>query len=170
MIFTIANPQAMNPVTLARWERASIVEVRQVAEHWTNVPRITFGPNGVTVTIQATKQLEKICGNDALGCHWYGSSTGMFSTTPLPFILTNRNSVTFTHEIIETVMDPQADEQKYEICDPVEDGSYMLKGVRVTDFAYGNWYEAHSKGPWDQAREVKRARSHTIWTNGEGEN
>lgn len=151
MIFTITDPQAMSAPVLASWERAAVVQNQQVQRHWPGVPRITFGPGGVQVVIESVKQLDPTCASRlALGCHWPGN------------ILTNRNSVTFTHEIIESTTDQAGTDDKREICDPVQNGSYTLKGVNVTDFAYPAWYRWGSKGPWDQAREVTRAHSSTI--------
>lgn len=59
----------------------------------------------------------------------------------------------FTHEMDEALVDP-TDSVSWahglvEICDPVEDVTYPLDGVQVSDFAYPSYFNG-GPGPYDQ--------------------
>ncbi len=67
-------------------------------------------------------------------------------------------SVTISHEALEMVRDIDAQGYRLgasglayadEACDAVEDTSYAIDGVHVSNFVLPSWYIGGSKGPWD---------------------
>lgn len=76
-------------------------------------------------------------------------------------------SVAVSREVLEMLADSSlngfehraSDSKLYarEICDPVQGraNSYMIQGVRVSDFVYPAFYQEGSKGPFDHRRAVK---------------
>jgi len=71
-------------------------------------------------------------------------------------------SVTFSHEIVESISDTNAnttvrgfDDQGKpcmyyrESADPVENNTYQINGIDVSDFITPQWFIENSKGPWD---------------------
>jgi len=68
-----------------------------------------------------------------------------------------------SHEVLETMADPTINKTvtgpdgcqwDVEACDPVEDVSYMVNGVPMSDFVDPAWFQAGSKGPWDFQQEL----------------
>ena len=68
-------------------------------------------------------------------------------------------SVTISHETLETIRDQDASGYRFagdgiaradEACDAVEDRTYTINGVQVSDYVLPSWYVAGSKGPWDK--------------------
>lgn len=72
-------------------------------------------------------------------------------------------TVTASHELLEMLEDPTGriyDRGRLrEICDPVENRSYLIGGVRLSDFVTPAWFTSGRRGPWDQMRRM-RARDH----------
>lgn len=76
----------------------------------------------------------------------------------------------FSHETIEMLGDPntntivqncltqtgQACEMFQELCDPVENDSYQIAGINVSNFATKNWFVAGSTGPYDQLGKLTK--------------
>lgn len=74
-------------------------------------------------------------------------------------------SVTLSHEILELVGDPGANqwgdgpggiEFAMELCDAVEDDAYVIDGVAVSDFLGPNYFEEGAPGPYDQLGLLKQ--------------
>ncbi|HWA43787.1 MAG TPA: hypothetical protein VHA10_11290 [Hypericibacter adhaerens] len=66
-------------------------------------------------------------------------------------------SVVASHELFEMMIDPIAnlwaqakngDEYAYEMCDPVEEDTFLVDGIQISNFLYPTWFEpfAHPKG------------------------
>lgn len=66
-------------------------------------------------------------------------------------------SVTACHELFEMVIDPIANlwaeakdgtEYAYEMCDPVEEDTFLVDGITMSNFVHPSWFEpfAHPKG------------------------
>jgi hypothetical protein len=71
-----------------------------------------------------------------------------------------------SHELNEMMIDPYVnqvtnDGYNIEVVDPVQDQSFMLKGVVVADFTTPNWYVWNSEGPWDAGSVLARDHSMT---------
>lgn len=75
-------------------------------------------------------------------------------------------SSTFSHEVLEMLVDPDADKMvayhdkgkvlyvDFEICDPVETYGYRIDGVIVADFVYPQWFREGSEGPYDFLQQI----------------
>jgi Bacterial Ig domain len=75
-----------------------------------------------------------------------------------------------SHEIIESIGDANADtivsncltstgqtcEMFRELCDAVEDNSYQIQGLSVSDFVTKNWFVQGSAGPWDHLAQTTK--------------
>jgi len=146
---TVRNDVGAAPAAIQRLERAVTAQAVQLRQWW-RTPCVTWGSGGWQLTL-ADAVPPLICGNDA-GCHWaapnpavaVGTSGGSYAQW----------SVTFSHEVMETLADPQMTGR--EVCDPVQDGSYWLDGVQVSDFVTPAWFKG-GRGPFDAARLVDHA-------------
>jgi hypothetical protein len=71
---------------------------------------------------------------------------------------------TISHELLEMLADPYCNGVRltnyppysrqrayvaFENCDPVENNSYKINGVSVSNFVFPNWWIVGSRGPWD---------------------
>jgi hypothetical protein len=65
-------------------------------------------------------------------------------------------SVTASHELFEMVIDPIANlwaqakdgtEYAYEMCDPVEEDSFLVDGIPMSNFLYPTWFEPFKHPP-----------------------
>lgn len=78
--------------------------------------------------------------------------------------------VTLSHELLEQIADPNANTCavvtfrgktaaiEYEVCDPVEETSYLIDGVPVSNFVLPAWFQSASPGavgPFDYLRVLK---------------
>jgi hypothetical protein len=58
-----------------------------------------------------------------------------------------------SHELLEMLEDPSASAARngyaFEICDPVENAGYDVRGVTVSDFVTPDWFRRRGGGPWD---------------------
>lgn len=130
-IFTISNKYAgLSPDALRRIEHAIVIQSRQLRRYW-GTPVARFGPGGIPVTLEETTWA--FAGHDLSRNHPYIA----ISVESLPG-LGNRWwdadwwSMSLSHEILETLADPRLTSR--EVCDPVNDRSYRIKGVLVSDF------------------------------------
>jgi hypothetical protein len=125
----------------------------QVRLHW-NVAPIFFGSAGIPVFMVGSSTIVAAdCGysgeaTDGIvaGCH----ASLNRQTTGEPDVLVGPlvRSATMSHEIIETMIDP--DTLGLEPCDPVENSYYMVDGELMQDFTFPNYFmSATSVGPWD---------------------
>jgi len=65
-------------------------------------------------------------------------------------------SVTASHELFEMVIDPIANlwaqaadgtEHAYEMCDPVEESTFPVDGIKMSNFLYPSWFEPFKHPP-----------------------
>jgi hypothetical protein len=82
-------------------------------------------------------------------------------------------SVTASHELFEMVIDPIANlwaqattrtEYAYEMCDPVEEDTFMVDGIAMSNFVHPSWFEPfdHPRGTrFDHLRKLKKPFSMT---------
>jgi hypothetical protein len=82
-------------------------------------------------------------------------------------------SVTASHELFEMVIDPIANlwaeangrsSYAYETCDPVEEDTFMVSGLQMSNFVYPSWFEPfrHPKGTkFDHLGKLKKPFSMT---------
>jgi hypothetical protein len=85
-----------------------------------------------------------------------------------------------SHELLEMLVDPyamlaaQSGEAFWacEICDPVEDRTYVVHGIPVSDFVTPRWFVPGAPGPYDRLGAVARPLAVTpggyasVWTQG----
>lgn len=76
----------------------------------------------------------------------------------------------FSHEIIESIGDANADTivqncltttgqacvMFQELCDPVENNSYQINGLNMSDFVTKAWFQQGSTGPWDKLGQTTK--------------
>lgn len=148
---------------LARVERAVTTQSLQLRAAW-GTPCATWGHGGWKVYLKGNgeyPQGDHYCdGNPYL--MMYGASGRQV-----------RWSAMFSHEIIETLVDPCATGYMrdnvgwaLEVADPVNTITYDIRGVAVQDFVLPAWYAgatydtggavapAPNSGPWDHARAL----------------
>jgi hypothetical protein len=78
-------------------------------------------------------------------------------------------STILSHELCETVVDWGADQYDVlgyfeEVCDPVQETSYLIDGVAVSNFVWPQWFLQGSPGPFDQMGLLKA--DHTLTPQG----
>lgn len=72
-------------------------------------------------------------------------------------------SVALSHEYLETRLDPfcndLGDGYWKEVCDAVQDYSYPINDVYVSDFCTKYWWTQNSPGPWDFLERLPHAQA-----------
>lgn len=144
---------------IGRLDRALTAQALQLRRWW-GTPCVTFASGGWPVQLVA---LPTGCAG-AEGCHCppvglapvCASNGEPYATvaTSGARLLSLQVTTAISHELLEMLADPGDD--GLEVCDPVEDGSYWLNGVWVSDFVTRAWF-AGGHGPFDQARLVDHA-------------
>lgn len=132
--FTIINRYGIKARELWRIEGAIMIQSRQLHRYW-GTPIAHFGAAGWPVILEEGS--EAFAGHDVAGRRPYIA----ISVTPLP-VLGNAWwdadwwSDALSHEVLETLADPQTTGR--EVCDPVQDRSYRIRGILVSDFILPN--------------------------------
>ncbi|MGZ4530795.1 MAG: hypothetical protein ACXVXP_00415 [Mycobacteriaceae bacterium] len=160
---TVVNQAGARPDALTRVERAATDQSLQLRAAWAT-PCVRFGPGGWKLTLQrgtpvhnddgsTTYSLEgQHCPGD-VGCA-AGAPYAMVYTGGLTYDAWARG---FTHEVVEMLVDPTGSRYwrlgKLEVCDPVENLTYTLDGVAVSDFTLPTYFGG-GPGPWDQMRQL----------------
>lgn len=133
---------------LAKIETAVAMQSHQLAAWW-HTPTVTFGPGGWKVYVERHVATEH--GVDAGEPYAVvGTGTGL--------------SVSFSHEVLEMLVNPQLtltlNNYNGEVCDPVEDATYTLHGVRVSDFVTPWWFAANppAGAVYDQLHRASNQR------------
>jgi hypothetical protein len=112
-----------------------------------------------------------------LGWHTEGAQDVIYGYVFAEPILDNGGAVltgatytvaaTLSHEVLETIADPHVNLWvtgpngtliSQEVCDPVENGSYEINGVSVSDFVTPNWFDAQAApgAPMDYLGRVSK--------------
>jgi hypothetical protein len=92
---------------------------------------------------------------DAAGAEGYHDITHNRQPVSKVFVKTSLDdnvpvSVTASHELFEMVIDPIANlwaeatgrtEYAYEMCDPVEEDTFMVDGIAMSNFVHPSWFE-----------------------------
>ena len=80
------------------------------------------------------------------------SSTGAVTGTVFP-VQGTAWTLSASHELLEMLEDPSGaaarDGYAFEVCDPVENAGYYLRGVLVSDFVTPGWFSGRGGAPWD---------------------
>ena len=157
---TVVNDAHVTPLTLFKVEHAIEVQSQQVAAAWGS-PTVQFGRDGWPLTLRRSSIAwgyhsdhltylgDWACADG--GC--VGAPGATLQRTPYLAVYVGRDpqhseswSETFSHEIIETIVDPNLGGP--EICDPVEQYGYRLDGEYVSDFALPAYF--NSGAPLDE--------------------
>lgn len=86
-----------------------------------------------------------------------------YGIIPMKIVLDDGEDVgpTISHELLELLADPNCNTTKsakykghqaylaYEDCDPVENDSYAINGINVSNFVFPSWFVVGAKGPFD---------------------
>jgi hypothetical protein len=156
---TIVESVGAGVRAITRLERALAGQAVQL-HHWWRTPCVTFAPGGWQLRlVRASPGCE-----GRAGCHCPPvglapecASNGEPYATVVTFgarLLSQPVSMEISHEMLEMLADPGDDGR--EVCDPVEDGSYRVDGVWVSDFATPAWF-TDGRGPFDESRLVDHA-------------
>jgi len=111
----------------------------------------------------------------ALGYHDLTEKGQPISKIFVRTTLDNRQqvSVTACHELFEMVIDPIANlwaqatnrtEYAYEMCDPVEEDTFKVDGIEMSNFVHPSWFEPFIHPPgtkFDHLRRLKKPFSMT---------
>jgi hypothetical protein len=150
---TVVNATHLPSVYVRREERALRAQAEQVRRYW-HTPLIRFGRGGWNVFLVPGTDVAS-CGDvppAESGCH-YTNEAG----SPQAFVGIGGGrsymSDTFSHEVIEMLVDPYADRYEngrlVEIADPVEGEIYTLEGESVSDFALPAYFTTAQIGQLD---------------------
>jgi hypothetical protein len=115
---------------------------------------------------------------DAAGAEGYHDLTHNGQPVSKVFVKTSLDdnvpvSVTASHELFEMVIDPIANlwaqatgrtEYAYEMCDPVEEDTFMVDGIAMSNFVHPSWFETFKHPPgtkYDHLGKLKKPFSMT---------
>lgn len=158
-VLTVINQAGVSPRALHRVEAALQQQAPQLRAWW-HTPRVTFGPGGWSITLQQPMAGPTEAGShtavlDPNGIPIHGAE-GRWVPVATVSILGQpwqQWAPRFSHEILEMLVDPygghrDAQGNEEEVCDPVQNYSYWLAGVPVSDFALPAYF-AHRQGQLD---------------------
>lgn len=161
---TVINQSHVSALAIARAEKAVAYQVNHQLRRFWNVPPVRFVPSGGDPIYIVGGQGVMGAG----GAH-FGPGYTLFGAqhTPSAFAATGSGHTHFTvkassgvyvswtvalsHEVLEMAVDPTTQRQTYisrasqypimvEVCDAVEDDTYRIEGVLVSDFVNPRWF------------------------------
>lgn len=179
---TVVNNANVNPKNLAKVERAVSLQSVQLHMYW-NTPAVVFGPGGWILTMTDTNVVHNSDGSTTMTtggrhCGPLGNPKvgSCFSDQPTLFVDTGTLSYkiwarAFSHEIGEALIDSNDStaytgkygNQLLEIADPVENITYSVAGVNLSDLTtpadyFGsvlpNSIVTPNHGPYDLAERL----------------
>ncbi len=136
---TVVNEAHAKPWALAKVENAVVAQSIQLRAAW-GTPCVQFGSEGWKLYLQIGTV------DGAHGNHYfYGEPYGFVWTSGSPW---PSWGYMFSHEVVEMLVDPTTargvwhDDEglTVEAVDPVEDETYRLDGVNVSDFVLPSWF------------------------------
>lgn len=136
---TVVNAAHVWKRALRRWERAEIVQARQVRRFW-HTPLIRFGKGGWRILITNHPRIPADWGGEHFALPVIGAIvrrdawTVGFGANPHHFY--PEWEQTASHELVEMLADPSC--VGTEIADPVEMFGYAIHGAAVTAFIKPN--------------------------------
>lgn len=156
-VITVTNNTTISATALLKVERAASDQSLQEHRAW-GTPCVQFANHGWPLAL-STGCTTNPDGSTACQLGGYHNGTNYpYHPTGQPTILVQTGlspmwTVAFTHEIVETLENPTASlaiGAPPEIADPVSKATYLLDGVRVSNFAFPAFYNHSSTGPYDQ--------------------
>jgi hypothetical protein len=159
------NPRISAPA-VRRAAAALQLQANEDLREWWPGPRVkivvepasTVGTHAWELVI--AKPLPHVPGQDYLigGAHGL-TSTGEVMGSVFP-VRGAAWTMSASHELLEMLEDPSGgatrNDYAFEVCDPVENAGYDLRGVLVSDFVTPGWFSGHGGGPWDYVSVLHR--------------
>lgn len=152
---TVVNQAHARAAALAAVEQATVDQSAQLQQAWMT-PCVRFGTGGSTITL--TSGCTTVNGSTScqLGGLHYANGNIAVQTGALTYTLWAR---AFTHEVVERLANPSNSTWYYnvflEIADPVQNWTYLVDGVPVSDFVRPAFY-TRAVGPYDWAVRLER--------------
>jgi hypothetical protein len=117
---------------------------------------------------------------DAAGAEGYHDLTHRGQPVSKVFVKTSLGdnvpvSVTASHELFEMVIDPIANlwaekngrsSYGYETCDPVEEDTFMVNGLEMSNFVYPSWFEPFKHPPHTKFDHLGKLKAPFTMTSG----
>lgn len=169
---TVINQADVSAADLELVERAASAQSLQVRAYWGS-PCVVFGPAGRRMYLQVISEQQPGGGvSYPIAGEHYGAAPGFEGSywAGEPYAVVDVGVASepqvwaraFTHELTEMDVDPNDDfdwshdgaSGLLEVCDPVENLTYQLDGVAVTDFVTPAYFLDSPVGPWDEARSL----------------
>jgi hypothetical protein len=152
---TVVNQANVRPRALEKVELAVTDQSMQLRAAW-GTPCVQFAPGGWAFTLTPGAPTVNPDGSvsTTIGGHHYYVGTVVSAAIQTGGTTYQTWARAFTHEVDEALVDP-TDAVRWrfgllEVCDPVEDWTYTLDGVQVSDFVLPSYFSG-GPGPWDQA-------------------
>jgi hypothetical protein len=161
---TVVNQANVRPQALAKVENAVVAQSMQLRDAW-QTPCVQFGPGGWVLTLTPNGIQHDSDGSTSFttsGRHCgplgqsrftcYSAQTSItVNTATLSYTVWAR---AFSHEVDEALVDPTdavwaLPGMLEEVCDPVENWTYPLDEVQVSDFVLPSYF-TQAVGPWDE--------------------
>lgn len=149
---TVVDRAGIPAKAMRKVERAAADQSMQVRAAW-GTPCVRFVASGgwlVTLTDPSTATTDGGA-SFALGGHHYADPSAAVETGGNDPAAWPR---AFTHELIEMLVNPTLTRTwrygQAEACDPVDETTYPVDGIQVSDFVYPSYFTGEA-GPWDQA-------------------
>jgi hypothetical protein len=145
-----ALAQALNTAFLPAWNPGANAVVMATPVNAT--------PIGTTVTL-----VDEAPVADAEGYHEAPGGTADI-VIQVPDVPAGALASVVSHELFETCADWLAilmvqgtwtPPVAYEVCDPVEDQSFIVEGFSISNFVLPHWFVSGSDGPWDYNGSLK---------------
>ncbi len=138
---TVVNNAGIRPAALAKFEVAMVAQAKQVRQAW-GTPCIQFGPVGWYLYLEPS--VTGFSGHFAPGFTeaplFFPQAVCVRRPDPMQACAQTWVGTNWTenasHELVETLVDPSM--QGVEVCDPVEQWAYRMRGVWVSDFIRPN--------------------------------
>lgn len=157
---TLVNDAGLSRAAVNRLEFALTIQANRDLRRWWRTPRISFGAGGWKLILTNAPRPKAIAQAGLGGVHW---PLGGMSWSGPPFAVDyvrvngpDNWTLLASHELLEMLVDPMSDRhiggQWVEICDPVGNVYYTIRGIQVSDFVTPAWFRPHSRGPWDFER------------------
>lgn len=150
---TVLNYAHATPAALAAVEQATVDQSAQEQQAWMT-PCVRFDSGGNTVTLTSGCSANTCL----LGGNHDANGNITVQTGALPYALWAR---AFTHEVIERLADPHDTPRQFgyyygllEIADPVQNWTYLVDGIPVSDFVRPAFY-TRAVGPYDAASRLE---------------
>jgi hypothetical protein len=158
-----SQPVLIHVRDLAHYPLAYVRQVQRAVQYQVNhqlqpiwhTPRISFDAPSTTEG-PSDSWLADLEAQDTVMYGWFTRANGFhLPDSPVYIDIAGRDqtlpmSLILSHEVIEALVDPRADRMTdgvlTEICDPVEQPSYQINGITVSNFVTPRWFSRSPLG------------------------